>query len=66
MPTTTTGMAAESLGVTRQWISYLCEQHGIGTLINPRCRVLTPADVAKLRRLVGNHEPTKRKLKRRK
>ena len=48
----TTAQVAQQLAVTPQTINRHAAAHGIGTLINPRCRTFPAADVAKLRRLL--------------
>ncbi len=45
--------AAKTLGVSAIWARELCRDHGIGELITSRLRLLSAADVAKLRRLIG-------------
>ena len=49
----TTAQVAQQLAVTPQTVNALARAHGIGTLVNPRCRMFTPADVAKLKRAMG-------------
>ena len=44
--------AARLLGVSTATISRACTKHGIGTLMNPRMRVLSPEEVEQLRGIV--------------
>jgi len=53
----TTQIAALELGLSVRQVNALCQQHGIGQMVNPRLRVLTKADIAilkKVRQPVGN------------
>lgn len=50
----TSAEAARILGVSNATVSRACTAHDIGTLLNPRIRVLSPEDVERLRGLVSN------------
>ena len=52
MDAKTTSDAAKILGVTPQALSRVCAKHGIGTVVNPRLRLLSSADIETLRGLV--------------
>jgi hypothetical protein len=45
--------AAERLGISLAWAQKQCAKHQIGQLINPRLRLLSPADLEKLRGVIG-------------
>lgn len=45
--------AAKELGVTPSRIRQLCGQHNIGEMLTPMFRVLTVADVRRLRRILS-------------
>lgn len=51
-----TAAAAKILGVAPSTVTRACVKHGIGTLISPRLRALTPEDVEQLRSLVSNQK----------
>lgn len=46
----TTAQVAATLHTTPQTVNRHAARHGIGTLVNPRCRMFRPGDVAKLKR----------------
>ena len=48
----TTSDVAKLFGVTSRAIARICSEHGIGTVVNSRLRILTAADVEKIRPLV--------------
>lgn len=49
-----TSAAAKLLGVAPSTVTRACVKHGIGTLVSPRMRVLTPEDVEALKGLVSS------------
>jgi len=62
----TTAQVAQQLAVTPQTVNALARAHGIGTLVNPRCRMFTPADVAKLKRAMRDRpKPDGEEMRRR-
>lgn len=50
--TNSTSEAAAILGVNRATIARICKANGIGTLVNPRTRVLSDQDIETLKGLV--------------
>lgn len=48
----TTAEAARLLGVATKTVARVCAAHNVGTLLNPRMRVLSPEDVETLRNLI--------------
>jgi hypothetical protein len=50
--TITVSQAAERLGVTPQAVRLRCQQHNLGQMITPRLRLLSEANLRKLRQLI--------------
>jgi hypothetical protein len=48
-----TSRAAESLGISPRRVLQLCAEHSIGSMLNPRARVLDQSDVEKLREILA-------------
>jgi hypothetical protein len=52
-----TSTAAKFLGISADRVRQLCAEHNIGTLLNPRARMLFPEDIAKLREVLSEKKP---------
>lgn len=65
----TTAQVAQQLAVTPQTINRHAAAHGLGTLVNPKCRTFAAGDVAKLRRILkaaeGRTRPGSDEMRRR-
>jgi hypothetical protein len=62
----TARQVAASLAVHPVTVSRLAREHGIGTLVNPRCRMFSAGDVAKLRRAMRDRpKPSSDEMRRR-
>lgn len=55
--------AAAVIGVTPGRLRQVCTQHNLGTLLNPRLRVLSPSDLNCLKVIIGSFTPRRPRKK---